>query len=130
MGGFGWQDYAVVPAASAMKIAANHPLPDYLGVLGGIGLTAYFGLLEVAKIASGETVVVSGAAGATGSAAAQIAKLKGCRVVGIDVSRASLAHEELLKNKHNLQNLTLRHCPVSWVTFTCMRCHRVDRRTI
>jgi len=83
MGGFGWQDYAVVPAASAMKIAANHPLPDYLGVLGGIGLTAYFGLLEVAKITSGETVVVSGAAGATGSAAAQIAKLKGCRVVGI-----------------------------------------------
>jgi NADPH-dependent curcumin reductase CurA len=83
VGGFGWQDYAVVPAASAMKITADHPLPDHLGALGGIGLTAYFGLLEVAKMVSGETVVVSGAAGATGSCAVQIAKLKGCRVIGI-----------------------------------------------
>ena len=66
-----------------MKITAGHPLPDYLGVLGGIGLTAHLGLLHVAKIASGETVLISGAAGATGSTAAQIAKLKGCRVIGI-----------------------------------------------
>jgi NADPH-dependent curcumin reductase CurA len=83
VGGFGWQDYAVVPEAAAMKITAGHPLPDYLGVLGGIGLTAHLGLLHVAKIASGETVLISGAAGATGSTAAQIAKLKGCRVIGI-----------------------------------------------
>jgi NADPH-dependent curcumin reductase CurA len=83
VGGFGWQDYAVVPAASAMKIAAHRPLPDYLGVLGGIGLTAHLGLLHVAKIAPQETVLISGAAGATGSTAAQIARLKGCRVIGI-----------------------------------------------
>jgi NADPH-dependent curcumin reductase CurA len=82
-GGFGWQDYAVVPTAAAMKITGNHPLPDHLGVLGGIGLTAYFGLFRVAKIAPGETVLISGAAGATGSTAAQIAKLKGCRTIGV-----------------------------------------------
>jgi NADPH-dependent curcumin reductase len=83
VGGFGWQDYAAVPTAAAMKVAGNRPLPDYLGVLGGIGLTAYFGLMRVAKIAPGETVLVSGAAGATGSTTAQIAKLKGCRTIGI-----------------------------------------------
>jgi NADPH-dependent curcumin reductase CurA len=83
VGGFGWQDYAVVPAASAMKVAGDRPLVDYLGVLGGIGLTAHLGLLHVAKIVTGETVLISGAAGATGSTAAQIAKLKGCRVIGI-----------------------------------------------
>jgi NADPH-dependent curcumin reductase CurA len=83
VGGFGWQDYAVVPEAAAMKIAASRPLPDYLGVLGGIGLTAHLGLLHVAKIAAGETVLISGAAGATGSTAVQVAKLKGCRVIGI-----------------------------------------------
>ena len=83
VGGFGWQDYAVVPEAAAMKIAGSRPLPDYLGVLGGIGLTAHLGLLHVAKIAPGETVLISGAAGATGSTAAQVAKLKGCTVIGI-----------------------------------------------
>jgi NADPH-dependent curcumin reductase CurA len=83
VGGFGWQDYAVVPAASAMKISGDRPLADYLGVLGGIGLTAHLGLTHVAKIAAGETVLVSGAAGATGSTAVQIATLKGCRVIGI-----------------------------------------------
>jgi NADPH-dependent curcumin reductase CurA len=88
VGGFGWQDYAVVPSASAMKITGDRPLPDYLGVLGGIGLTAHLGLVHVAKIAAGETVLISGAAGATGSTAAQIAKLKGCRVIGIAGSAA------------------------------------------
>jgi len=83
VGGLGWQEYAVVPAPSAMKIRADFPLPDYLGVLGGIGLTAYFGLFQVAKMAASETVLVSGAAGATGSTAAQIARLKGCRTIGI-----------------------------------------------
>jgi NADPH-dependent curcumin reductase CurA len=59
------------------------PLPKYLGVLGMPGMTAYFGILEVGAIAEGETVLVSGAAGAVGSLVGQIAKLKGCRTVGI-----------------------------------------------
>ncbi|MCV2883950.1 NADP-dependent oxidoreductase [Aestuariibacter sp. AA17] len=59
------------------------PLPRYLGVLGMPGMTAYFGLLETGQPKDGETVVVSGAAGAVGSVVGQIAKIKGCRVVGI-----------------------------------------------
>ena len=59
------------------------PLPKYLGVLGMPGMTAYFGILEVGAIQEGETVLVSGAAGAVGSLVGQIAKIKGCRVVGI-----------------------------------------------
>ena len=85
-GWFGWQDYAVGGGGGSLqvqKFEPVHPLPRYLGVLGGTGLTAYFGLLEVGKPKEGETVVVSGAAGATGSVAAQIANIKGCRVIGI-----------------------------------------------
>jgi NADPH-dependent curcumin reductase CurA len=59
------------------------PLPKYLGVLGMPGMTAYFGILDVGAIQQGETVLVSGAAGAVGSLVGQIAKLKGCQVVGI-----------------------------------------------
>ena len=59
------------------------PLPTYLGALGMTGMTAYFGMLEVGKIRPGDVVLVSGAAGAVGSVAGQIAKIKGCRVVGI-----------------------------------------------
>ena len=83
VGGFGWQEYAVAPGPSALKVTPRPALTDYMSVLGGTGITAYFGLLEVARIAAGETVVVSGAAGATGSAAVQIAKLKGCRTIGV-----------------------------------------------
>ena len=82
-----WQDYAVVnPAQSATGV--RH-LPEgiapemMLSVLGTTGLTAYFGLLDIGDPKPGETVLVSGAAGATGSIAGQIAKIKGCRVVGI-----------------------------------------------
>jgi len=82
----GWQDYAVLNAngpARPSKIPAGVPLPLAMSALGHTGLTAYFGLLDVGKIREGETVVVSGAAGATGSMACQIAKIKGCRVIGI-----------------------------------------------
>jgi len=82
---FGWQEYAIGGRgmAQGQLIPEGTPLSWPLGVLGITGLTAYFGLLDLGKPQAGETVLVSGAAGATGSVAAQIAKLKGCRVVGI-----------------------------------------------
>lgn len=85
-GMFGWQDYAIAGGDALFPPTAipdGVPLSIPLSVLGGTGLTAYFGLLRVGQPKEGETVVVSGAAGATGSVAAQIAKLKGCRVIGI-----------------------------------------------
>jgi NADPH-dependent curcumin reductase CurA len=79
----GWQEYAVVhddPFVTKLDPGTN--LRHVLGVLGGNGMAAYFGLLEIGRPSPGETVVVSGAAGATGSIAGQIARIKGCRVVG------------------------------------------------
>ncbi|MGH7437091.1 MAG: NADP-dependent oxidoreductase [Polyangiaceae bacterium] len=86
MGLLGWQDFAVVPArnpTTLTKVPPGVPIPMALSTFGITGLTAYFGLLDVGKAAPGETVVVSGAAGATGSAVGQIARIKGCRTVGI-----------------------------------------------
>jgi NADPH-dependent curcumin reductase len=83
---FGWQDYAVVKGTgpgAPTKLHQKISVPLALSALGLTGLTAYFGLLEVGRIAAGETVVISGAAGATGSAAGQIARIKGCRAIGI-----------------------------------------------
>ncbi len=83
---FGWQDYAVAPAegpAAPQKLLPGVPLELQLSVLGITGITAYFGLLDVGKPSPGETVVVSAAAGATGSVVGQIARIKGCRAVGI-----------------------------------------------
>ncbi len=83
-GTLGIQEYAVVKAASVTKVDPKlAPLPVYLGTLGMPGMTAYFGLLEVGQPQAGDTVVVSGAAGAVGQVVGQIAKIKGCRVVGI-----------------------------------------------
>jgi NADPH-dependent curcumin reductase CurA len=83
-GMFGWQDYATPRAGGLVsRIPAGIPLTWPLGVLGGTGITAYFGMLDVGRPRAGETVVVSGAAGATGCVAAQIARIEGCRVVGI-----------------------------------------------
>ncbi|RJF94459.1 NADP-dependent oxidoreductase [Oleomonas cavernae] len=80
----GVQEYAVVSGKTLTRVDPKlAPLPAYLGVLGMPGMTAYFGLLDVGKPGQGETVVVSGAAGAVGGLVGQIAKLKGCRVVGI-----------------------------------------------
>jgi NADPH-dependent curcumin reductase CurA len=82
---FGWQEYAVGGRglAQGTKVPEGMPITWPLGVCGITGLTAYFGLLDLGRPEPGETVLVSGAAGATGSVVAQIAKLKGCRVVGI-----------------------------------------------
>ena len=83
-GGFGVQEYAVSDGKGVFKVDTRLvPLTTYLGTLGMPGMTAYFGLLEVGKPKQGETVVVSGAAGAVGSVVGQIARIKGCRVVGI-----------------------------------------------
>jgi len=83
-GVFGVQEYAIVPGKAANKInAPATELPVHIGGLGMPGLTAYFGLLEVGRPEAGDTVVVSGAAGAVGSIVGQVAKIKGCTVVGI-----------------------------------------------
>jgi NADPH-dependent curcumin reductase CurA len=80
----GWQDYvAMRPTGQLNKLPPGTPLELAMGVLGLTGITAYFGLLEVGRPAAGETVVVSGAAGATGSVVGQIAKIKGCHAIGI-----------------------------------------------
>jgi NADPH-dependent curcumin reductase CurA len=84
-GDFSWQDYVVTDGegfGGMQKVAPGTPPNLALSRFGVNGLTAYFGMIEIGKIKAGETVVVSGAAGATGSVAGQIAKIKGCRVVG------------------------------------------------
>jgi NADPH-dependent curcumin reductase CurA len=85
MGMFGWQNHAVVEASAVTRKVAEHDLPLSLslGLLGLNGITAYFGLLDVGRPRPGDTVVVSTAAGAVGSAVGQIAKLAGCRTVAI-----------------------------------------------
>jgi NADPH-dependent curcumin reductase CurA len=83
-GTLGIQEYSTANGKGLTKVDPKlAPLPVYLGTLGMPGMTAYFGLLDVGQPKQGETVVVSGAAGAVGTVVGQIAKIKGCRVVGI-----------------------------------------------
>jgi NADPH-dependent curcumin reductase CurA len=83
-GVFGVQEYAITNGEGMMKVDVRQaPLPVWLSSLGMTALTAYFGLLDVGQAKSGETVVISGAAGAVGAVAGQIAKIKDCRVIGI-----------------------------------------------
>ena len=84
-GDFSWQDYVVTDGkgfGGMQKVAPSIPPNLALSLFGVNGLTSYFGMIEIGKIKAGETVVVSSAAGATGSVAGQIAKIKGCRVIG------------------------------------------------
>jgi len=92
-GMFGWQEVAVVPASAVSRkvTETDLPLSTSLGVLGLNGVTAYFGLLDVGQPKPGDTVVVSTAAGSVGSAVGQIARLMGCRTVGIAGGAAKVA---------------------------------------
>jgi leukotriene B4 12-hydroxydehydrogenase/15-oxo-prostaglandin 13-reductase len=84
LGMFGWQQYGVSDGKGLNKVDASRvPLSAYLGVLGMPGVTAWVGLLDICQPKAGETVVVSAASGAVGSVVGQIARIKGCRAVGI-----------------------------------------------
>jgi NADPH-dependent curcumin reductase CurA len=119
-GVLGIQEYATSDGTGITKVDPNiAPLPVFLGALGITGLTAYFGLLEIGKPVAGDTVVVSGAAGATGMVVGQIAKIKGCRAVGIagGPDKCDYAVRELgldacidYKSENVLESLR-RHCP-------------------
>ncbi|MCY4119643.1 MAG: NADP-dependent oxidoreductase [Acidobacteria bacterium] len=93
LGANGWQDYALSGGTGVRKLdAADAPISTALGVLGMPGHTAYVGLLDHGRPSPGETVVVSAASGAVGSVVGQIAKIKGCRVVGIAGAPEKCAH--------------------------------------
>jgi NADPH-dependent curcumin reductase CurA len=118
MGIAGWQEYAVMSGAQKLP-RSPLPLTAYMSVLGMTGATAYFGLLDIGQPKAGETVVVSAAGGAVGSIVGQIAKLKGCRVVGIAGSDEKCMH--LVKDfsfdacinykKENILAALKRECP-------------------
>jgi NADPH-dependent curcumin reductase CurA len=119
-GTLGIQEYATLNGTALTKLDTSEiPLPVYLGALGMPGMTAYFGLLDVGKAKSGDTVVVSGAAGAVGTVVGQIAKIKGCRVVGIAGGKAKcdylvqeLGFDAAIDYKSEDVKRTLRqHCP-------------------
>jgi len=119
VGVLGVQEYAVAKAKGLTKVDPKLvPLPVYLGTLGMPGMTAYFGLLEIGQPKTGETVVVSGAAGAVGQVVGQIAKIKGCRVVGIAGGAdkcaylRSIGFDAAIDYKHEDVKAALKqHCP-------------------
>ncbi len=116
----GVQQFCVSDGRDAQKVQPDiAPLPTFLGVLGMTGLTAYFGILDVGAIDAGETVVVSGAAGAVGSVVGQIARIHGCRVVGIaggkqkcDYLIEELGFDAAIDYKNGgLRKALRKHCP-------------------
>jgi NADPH-dependent curcumin reductase CurA len=120
VGTFGVQEYAISNGKGVHRVdPALAPLPTYLGALGMPGMTAYFGLLDVGQPQPGNTVVVSGAAGAVGALVGQIAKIKACRVVGIAGGRAKcddlvqrLGFDAAIDYKaDNVRAKLAEHCP-------------------
>jgi len=119
-GVLGVQEYAVTNGAGLTKVdPALAPLPVYLGTLGMPGMTAYFGLLDIGKPQAGQTVVVSGAAGAVGMVVGQIARIKGCHVVGIaggaekcSYLTKDLGFDAAIDYKsENVRAAVQKHCP-------------------
>jgi len=113
-----WQSFVVINGKHLNKLNTQIPLEAWLSILGMTGLTAYFGLLNVGQPKEGDTVLVSGAAGATGSAVGQIAKIKGLRVVGIAGSDEKckwlkeLGFDEAINYKNgNLTSAIAAACP-------------------
>ncbi|PID21549.1 NADP-dependent oxidoreductase [Sporosarcina sp. P3] len=97
VGNLNWAEYTAAAEQEVRKIDPHiAPITTHLGILGMTGLTAYFGLLDIGKPQEGETVVVSGAAGAVGSVVGQIAKMKGAKVIGIAGSQEKI---EYVKNE-------------------------------
>jgi NADPH-dependent curcumin reductase CurA len=121
VGNLGWQEYSVAGGKEVRKINPDiAPISTALGVLGMTGLTAYFGLLDIGQPKQGETVVVSGATGAVGTIAGQIAKIHGCRVVGIAGSDRKTKYliDELgfdaainYRTSHDLKDAVAKVCP-------------------
>lgn len=93
----GWQEYATLPAAACTEVEGPAPASAHLGVLGVVGLTAYCGMKHIAQPFGGDTVVVTGAAGGVGAVVVQLAKIAGCRVIGIagGAEKTRLLTEEL-----------------------------------
>lgn len=120
----GWQRYAAMPGKELQKVPAKLPLTLAMGPLGMTGMTAYFGLFDVAEPKAGETVLVSGAAGAVGSMVGQFAKIHGCRAVGIAGSDekcewitgelgfdAAFNYKTAAKTPDGLGDAIRQHCP-------------------
>jgi hypothetical protein len=92
-GAFGWQEYALSDGTGVRRVDGSQAPPSYaLGVLGMPGVTAWMGLLDIAQPQAGETVVVSAASGAVGSVVGQLARIKGCRAVGIAGGKRKCDH--------------------------------------
>lgn len=112
-GSLDWREFQSSTGENLLKVSDQlAPLSNYLGILGMTGLTAYFGLTEIGKPQEGETILVSGAAGAVGSVVGQIGKILGCRVVGIagtdekvELLKSKFGYDEAI-NYNTTQNMT------------------------
>jgi len=119
LGGFGWQRFSVVQPGRLFKIDPKEaPLSASLGVLGMPGLTAWVGLEDIGQPKAGETVVVSAASGAVGQVVGQIAKIRGCKVVGIaggakkcEFVTEVLGFDACIDHRGDLEAQLDRHCP-------------------